>query len=96
MESFCRERNANYLILTVDSALDIAGLNEGNNLHFDLIYCPPERLAHPIKSDGGEWLEIEYDCSILDLLHKMSHMRSEVNINIVTRLSQCQWMLYDG
>ena len=38
-----------YLILTIDSSLNLTRLDKIDNVLFDYVHCPPKNLTHPIK-----------------------------------------------
>jgi hypothetical protein len=54
------------LILTVHSSLDITRLNKCYDVLLNLFNSPSKCGAHPIKLNGGEGLEVEYDGPVAD------------------------------
>lgn len=63
-----------YLIRTIYSCLDSAFLNQLYDQLFRLCDTEPKCKSHFLKSDGSEWLKIEDQCALLDLVHEGWHM----------------------
>lgn len=76
------------LVLTINSALDLAALNQRNYLFFDLFDGPSECSAHSVEANGLERLEIKHHCDIANEVCQVIYMWVQVNVHIVARLTQ--------
>lgn len=74
------------LVLPVDARLDLAGLNERDDLLLDLVDGPAERLAHALELDRRERLEVEHERFAADEVRQVQHVRGEVDVDVVTGL----------
>lgn len=76
------------LVLTVNSALNLAALNQRNYLLFDLFDGPSECSAQSVEANGLERLEIKHHCDIANEVCQVIYMWVQVNVHIVARLTQ--------
>lgn len=77
-----------YLILAIHASLDLTTLNEGNDFPFDLLDTPTKRRCHAVKADCFEWLEVEYDGCLPQMLSDVVHVNSEVYVYTMSCLFQ--------
>jgi hypothetical protein len=62
------------LVLTVNSALNLATLDESNYLLLNLIDGPAECGTHPVEANSLEWLEVKHDCNITNEVRQVIYM----------------------
>jgi hypothetical protein len=76
------------LVLTVNSALNLAALNQRNYRLLDLFNSPAKCNTHPVKANGLERLEVKYYCNITNEVGQVIYMWVQVNVHIVACLAQ--------
>lgn len=77
MQASSELRSANqYLILAIHASLNLTTLNKCDNFPFDLLDTPTKRRCHAVKADCLEWLEVEYDSRVLQMLSDVVHVDS--------------------
>ena len=75
-----------HFVLTVDPCLDLARLNERDDLPLELIDGPPERAAHAFEFDGRERLEVLYERTAADQVRYIRQVAPDVQVKRMTRL----------
>lgn len=76
------------LILTVNSALNPAALNERNYLFLNLVDGPAKCGAHSVETNGLEWLEVKHNRDITNEVRQIIYMQVHMNVHIMARLVQ--------
>jgi hypothetical protein len=65
-----------YLVLAVHASLDLTTLNERNDFVFDLVDTPTKRRCHAVEANRLEWLKVEYDGRVPQMLSDIVHVDS--------------------
>lgn len=75
-----------YLILAINPAMDISLLDQSHDVVLDFCNGPAKGSAHTVKLNGGEWLEVENNRPVPDLIRQVVHMVVQMYVNQVASL----------
>ena len=63
-----------YLVLAVHASLDLTTLDERDDFLFDLFDAPAKRRCHAVEANRLEWLKVEYDGRVPQMLSDIVHV----------------------
>lgn len=77
-----------YLVLAVDPRLDLAALDERNDMSLKFLDTPAERCAHARELDRRERREVEHKCARANEVRQRRDVRVQMVVEQVACLQE--------
>lgn len=74
------------LVLSVYSRLDLAGLDEPDDLLLEILRRPAECTSKALQLDRRKWLEVQHKGTTTNQVGQVEHVRPQEEVDIMSRL----------